>query len=112
MQASMPSLRDLDLFHCPVTDITSYRDDVFKLLPGLKWLDSFDVDDNEKDEDGEEGDEDDDDEDDLLSSEVGEEDDDDGEEGDDDGEEGEDDFGEEDDEVDEEAAASAKRQRR
>jgi len=96
---SLPALKDLDLFNCPVTEVANYRAGIFEMLPSLKYLDGFDQDENEKEEDdeddGEEGDDDD-----LLSSEVGEDDDDDiGEEGD----FGEDDeFGEEDDELGEE----------
>lgn len=86
-------LNDLDLYHCPVTEVEGYRASIFDMLGNLKYLDGFDADDNEKDED----DDDDGDADDLLSSEVGDEDDDDddlGEDDDDEGEDGEDDEGE------------------
>ena len=102
--ACLPSLRDVDLFNCPVTEVDNYRDGVFDLLQGLKYLDGFDQEDNEKEEDededdGEEGD------DDLLSSEVGEEEDDELGEDDDDDELGpseDDDLGEDDGELGEE----------
>jgi len=76
---SLPVLRDLDLFNCPVTEVENYREGIFDMLPSLKYLDGFDVDDNEKDEDEE-----DEADDDLLSSEVGDDEDD--ELGEDDGE--------------------------
>jgi len=82
------NLRDLDLFNCPVTEIEAYRDGVFEMIPGLKYLDGFDADDKEKPEDEDEDEEDEGDED-LLSSEVGEDD-------------GEDDLGEDDDDLGEE----------
>jgi len=84
---SLPSLKDLDLFNCAVTEVENYRQGVFDMLPNLKYLDGFDVDDNEKeddDEDDEDGDIDDDD-DDLLDSEGG---------GEEDSELGEEEFGE------------------
>ena len=79
---SLPLLRDLDLFHCPVTELEDYRSGLFDLLPSLQYLDGFDAEDNEKeeDEDDDEGDydDDDDDEEDIISSSEGI-----GEEGDD-----------------------------
>jgi len=119
------NLKDLDMFNCPVTDLDTYRNGVFDMIPTLKYLDGFDVDDNEKPEDEDDEDEGEGD-DDLLSSEVGEDDDDLGEDdedgpfgdldGEDDedgplGEDGEDD-GEEDEAEDDPAAAPAKRQKR
>jgi len=75
--SSLPNLRDLDLFNCPVTDVENYRQGLFDIMPNLKYLDGFDVDDNEKEEDDEDEDEDDiddDNDDDLLDSEgAGEE---------------------------------------
>jgi len=138
---SLPALKDLDLYNCPVTEVASYRSGIFEMLPSLKYLDGFDENENEKDDDDDDDDGEGDD-DDLLSSEVGEDEEDDiGEDDDDLGEEGEDfgedeDFGEEgedfgedgeegeegeedgeedggeDEEEDMEAAAAAKRQRR
>ena len=68
---SLPNLRDLDLFNCAVTETDNYRTEVFNMLPVLKYLDGFDIDDNEKED---EEDDDDGDESDLLNSEDGEED--------------------------------------
>ena len=48
--ACLPSLRDLDLFNCPVTEVDNYRDGVFDLLQNLKFLDGFDQEDNEKED--------------------------------------------------------------
>jgi len=72
--SSLPNLRDLDLFNCPVTEVENYRQGLFDIMPNLKHLDGFDVDDNEKEEDDEDEDEDDiddDNDDDLLDSEGG-----------------------------------------
>ena len=75
---SLPALRDLDLFNCAVGEVENYRDELFDMLPELKYLDGYDRDGNEKDDDDDDDDDDGDDDDgddDLLSSEVGEEDD-------------------------------------
>lgn len=102
----LESLKNLDLFNCEVTNLNDYRDNVFKLLPQLTFLDGYDKDDKEApDSDAEayvEGlDDDDDDEDDDEVDEEdydedaapGDDDEEDGEEDDEDedGEEGEDD---------------------
>ena len=42
-QGSLPSLKDLDLFNCAVTEAENYRQGVFDMLPNLKYLDGFDV---------------------------------------------------------------------
>ena len=42
-QSSLPNLRDLDLFNCPVTEVDSYRQGLFEMLPNLKYLDGFDA---------------------------------------------------------------------
>lgn len=42
-QGSLPSLKDLDLFNCAVTEVENYRQGVFDMLPNLKYLDGFDV---------------------------------------------------------------------
>nr|XP_022306231.1 acidic leucine-rich nuclear phosphoprotein 32 family member A-like isoform X2 [Crassostrea virginica] len=58
-------LKHLDLFNCEVTQLDDYREQVFELLPNLKYLDGFDKNDKEADddeEDGEDGSENDDDE--------------------------------------------------
>ncbi|XP_041965807.1 acidic leucine-rich nuclear phosphoprotein 32 family member A-like isoform X1 [Alosa sapidissima] len=132
----LESLKSLDLFNCEVTNLNDYRENVFKLLPQLTYLDGYDKEDkeapdsdaegyveglddeDEDDEDGAEedydedaapGDEDDDDE------EVEEEEDDEegGEEDDDDlsGEEEEDELneGEDDEDLDEERGQKRKR---
>ncbi|XP_015250124.1 PREDICTED: acidic leucine-rich nuclear phosphoprotein 32 family member A isoform X2 [Cyprinodon variegatus] len=41
------SLKSLDLFNCEVTNLNEYRDNVFKLLPQLTYLDGYDKDDKE-----------------------------------------------------------------
>ncbi|XP_063737242.1 acidic leucine-rich nuclear phosphoprotein 32 family member A isoform X1 [Eleginops maclovinus] len=95
------TLKSLDLFNCEVTNLNEYRDNVFKLLPQLTYLDGYDKDDKEApDSDAEvyaEGlDDDDDDEDDVEEEEYDE----DAAPGDEEEEEGEED--EEDNEEEEE----------
>lgn len=54
-------LKSLDLFNCEVSSTENYRDEVFKTLPNLKYLDGFDANDEEAESDEEitgEGDED------------------------------------------------------
>ncbi|CAF0875233.1 unnamed protein product [Brachionus calyciflorus] len=86
--AKLQSLTNLDLFNCEVTQVESYRDKIFKLLPNLKYLDGFDQneqeedefegenesddDDDEEDDDEEDDDEDDDEEDEDEEEEAGE----------------------------------------
>uniref|UniRef100_A0A3B5QCK4 Acidic leucine-rich nuclear phosphoprotein 32 family member n=1 Tax=Xiphophorus maculatus TaxID=8083 RepID=A0A3B5QCK4_XIPMA len=41
------SLKSLDLFNCEVTNLNEYRDNVFKLLPQLTYLDGYDKEDKE-----------------------------------------------------------------
>ncbi|CAI9619152.1 unnamed protein product, partial [Staurois parvus] len=41
------SLKSLDLFNCVVTNLNEYRENVFKLLPQLTYLDGYDRDDKE-----------------------------------------------------------------
>lgn len=41
------TLKSLDLFDCEVTNLNEYRDNVFKLLPQLTYLDGYDKDDKE-----------------------------------------------------------------
>ncbi|XP_019723035.1 acidic leucine-rich nuclear phosphoprotein 32 family member A isoform X3 [Hippocampus comes] len=94
------TLRSLELYTCEVTNLSEYRDNVFKLLPQLIYLDGYDKDDKEtsdsdtklyaegweygdEDEDDEEDYDDDDDDDDAPSGEEEED------EGDDDEEENE-----------------------
>lgn len=43
----LEELSALDLFDCDVTEIGDYRQKVFDLLPQLKYLDGFDVNDIE-----------------------------------------------------------------
>lgn len=43
----LKELSALDLFDCDVTEIGDYRQKVFELLPQLKYLDGFDVNDIE-----------------------------------------------------------------
>ncbi|KAK0093190.1 hypothetical protein PV326_014125 [Microctonus aethiopoides] len=56
------NLRSLDLFNNEATDMDNYRDKVFSLIPSLKYLDGFDMDDcevedSEGNEDGSDDDE-------------------------------------------------------
>lgn len=43
----MESLKSLDLFNCEVTNLNDYRENVFKLLPQLTYLDGYDKEDKE-----------------------------------------------------------------
>lgn len=51
--ASLEKLEILDLFNNEVTSAESYRNNVFRLIPSLKFLDGFDKDDNEAPSDDE-----------------------------------------------------------
>lgn len=85
-------VESLDLFQCPVTKVKGYRDEVFALIPSLKYLDGADAEGNERLE----TDDDDDEEEDDEEGEEGPEGEEEGDE--DDGEEEEDEDGEGDDE--------------
>lgn len=118
----LENLKSLDLFNCEVTNLNDYRENVFKLLPQLTYLDGYDRDDKEApdsdaegyvegldDEEEEEEDEEEYDEDaHLVEDEEDEEEEEEGEEEDMSGEEEEDEEGynawEVDDEEDEEEA--------
>jgi acidic leucine-rich nuclear phosphoprotein 32 family member B len=80
-------VESLDLFQCPVTKVKGYREEVFALIPSLKYLDGADAEGNERLETDDDEDE--------------EEDNDEGEEGAEGEEQGDEDDGEE--EHDEEA---------
>lgn len=54
-QKNFSELKHLDLFNCEVTQLDDYREQVFELLPNLKYLDGFDKNDKEADEDEEDG---------------------------------------------------------
>jgi len=43
----LEELTALDLFDCAVTEISDYREKVFEMLPQLKYLDGFDINDDE-----------------------------------------------------------------
>ncbi|XP_064013941.1 acidic leucine-rich nuclear phosphoprotein 32 family member A isoform X1 [Pogoniulus pusillus] len=43
----LENLKSLDLFNCDVTNLNDYRENVFKLLPQLTYLDGYDRDDKE-----------------------------------------------------------------
>ncbi|XP_063052514.1 acidic leucine-rich nuclear phosphoprotein 32 family member A-like [Engraulis encrasicolus] len=96
----LETLKSLDLFNCEVTNLNDYRENVFKLLPQLTYLDGYDKDDKEAPDSDAEGyagldDDDDEDEDDYDEDAApGEEDDD-----DEDVEEEEDEEGEEEDDL-------------
>jgi len=46
---SLRNLRSLDLFNCDLTESETHREDVFRLLPQLQYLNSFDREDQEQD---------------------------------------------------------------
>uniref|UniRef100_A0A8C0MRC5 Acidic leucine-rich nuclear phosphoprotein 32 family member n=1 Tax=Canis lupus familiaris TaxID=9615 RepID=A0A8C0MRC5_CANLF len=111
----LENLKSLDLFNCEVTNLNDYRENVFKLLPQLTYLDGYDrddkeapdsdaegyvegLDDDEEDEDEEEYDEDAQ----VVEDEEDEEEEEEGEEEDVSGEEEEDEEGYNDGEVDDE----------
>ncbi|XP_036440117.1 acidic leucine-rich nuclear phosphoprotein 32 family member A isoform X1 [Colossoma macropomum] len=99
----LESLKSLDLFNCEVTNLNDYRENVFKLLPQLTYLDGYDKEDKEApDSDAEayvEGlDDDEDDEDEVEEEDYDE----DAAPGDEDEEEGEDEDEEEGEEEEEE----------
>ncbi|XP_062357781.1 acidic leucine-rich nuclear phosphoprotein 32 family member A isoform X5 [Cinclus cinclus] len=117
----LENLKSLDLFNCEVTNLNDYRENVFKLLPQLTYLDGYDgddkeapdsdaegyvegLDDEEEDEDGTgEGEEEDEDGTwDVVEDEEEEEEEEEGEEEDVSGEEEEDEEGYNDGEVDDE----------
>lgn len=54
VQKEFTNLKQLDLFNCEVTGGDNYREKVFALLPGLVYLDGYDVNDKEV-EDSDEG---------------------------------------------------------
>lgn len=53
MQACLDSFVSLDVFTCPLTTQTDYRDKLWSLLPGLQVLDGYDKDGREVNEDEE-----------------------------------------------------------
>ncbi|XP_053574474.1 acidic leucine-rich nuclear phosphoprotein 32 family member A isoform X2 [Bombina bombina] len=89
------NLKSLDLFNCEVTNLNDYRENVFKLLPQLTYLDGYDRNEKEApDSDAEayvEGDEEDEDDEEDFDEDIPP------------GEEGEEDEEEEEEEEDEEA---------
>ncbi|KAF4091001.1 hypothetical protein AMELA_G00032060 [Ameiurus melas] len=100
----LESLKSLDLFNCEVTNLNDYRENVFKLLPQLTYLDGYDKEDKEApDSDAEayvEGLDDDEDEDDEVDEEEYDEDAAPGEEDEEEGDEEDEEEGEEEEEED------------
>uniref|UniRef100_A0A2I3HMU0 Acidic leucine-rich nuclear phosphoprotein 32 family member n=1 Tax=Nomascus leucogenys TaxID=61853 RepID=A0A2I3HMU0_NOMLE len=47
LKTSFENIKSLDLFNCDVTNLNDYRENVFKLLPQLTYLDGYDPDDKE-----------------------------------------------------------------
>lgn len=47
VQQNLKNLRSLDLYSCEVSTAKDYRDNVFEMLPQLRYLDGFDQEDNE-----------------------------------------------------------------
>lgn len=47
VQQNMKNLKSLDLYSCEVSAANDYRDNVFEMLPQLRYLDGFDQEDNE-----------------------------------------------------------------
>lgn len=70
-KSQLTNLRNLDLFNCDVTSADEYRENTFKLLPQLKFLDGFDQNEQEEDEFEEGGSEDDEEDDDDSADEDG-----------------------------------------
>ncbi|XP_003228609.1 acidic leucine-rich nuclear phosphoprotein 32 family member A isoform X1 [Anolis carolinensis] len=116
----LENLKSLDLFNCEVTNLNDYRDNVFKLLPQLTYLDGYDRDDKEAPDSDAEGyvegldDEEDEEDEEEFDEEDEEDEEEEGEEEDVSGEEEEDEEGYNDGEVDdeeeeEEAAAEEER---
>lgn len=54
-QKKLENLKSLDLFNCEVTNLNDYRENVFKLLPQLTYLDGYDRDDKEASDSDAEG---------------------------------------------------------
>uniref|UniRef100_A0A8C6EPL8 Acidic leucine-rich nuclear phosphoprotein 32 family member n=1 Tax=Marmota marmota marmota TaxID=9994 RepID=A0A8C6EPL8_MARMA len=52
---NLENLKSLDLFNCEVTNLNDYRENVFKLLPQLTYLDGYDQDDKEASDSDAEG---------------------------------------------------------
>ncbi|XP_033904082.1 acidic leucine-rich nuclear phosphoprotein 32 family member A-like [Acipenser ruthenus] len=100
----LENLKSLDLFNCEVTNLNDYRENVFKLLPQLTYLDGYDKEDKEAPDSDTEAWKDDDDEDDDDEVEEEEEYDEEAVAGEDDEEEEEEDEeeGEEEEEISEE----------
>ncbi|XP_059124036.1 acidic leucine-rich nuclear phosphoprotein 32 family member A isoform X1 [Peromyscus eremicus] len=109
----LENLKSLDLFNCEVTNLNDYRENVFKLLPQVTYLDGYDRDNKEAPDSDVEGYVEDDDEEDedeeeydeyaqLVEDEEEEDEEEEGEEEDVSGEEEEDEEGYNDGEVDEE----------
>lgn len=46
-QKKLEGLKSLDLFNCEVTNLNGYRENVFRLLPQLVYLDGYDREDKE-----------------------------------------------------------------
>jgi len=83
----LKNLKSLDLFNCEVTATEKYREEVFKLLSQLKYLDGFDAEDREAEDSDEDGIGEDGDEDEIENEVDGEEEGDDDEDDDEDGDE-------------------------
>lgn len=47
LQKKLENLKSLDLFNCEVTNLNAYRENVFKLLPQVMYLDGYDRDNKE-----------------------------------------------------------------
>lgn len=47
LQKKLENLKSLDLFNCEVTNLNDYRENVFKLLPQVTYLDGYDRDNKE-----------------------------------------------------------------
>jgi len=69
-QASLPSLRELDMEGCAVAEEDAYRETVFEMLPQIKYLDGVDGDGEEKDEEEEDEEEEDDDDEEEADEDV------------------------------------------
>ncbi|KAM3919510.1 acidic leucine-rich nuclear phosphoprotein 32 family member E isoform 1-T1 [Leptodactylus fuscus] len=54
---NLKNLKSLDLFNCEITNLEDYRDNIFRKLPQIIYLDGFDQEDNEAPDSEEEDDE-------------------------------------------------------
>ena len=47
--SEIENLQAVDLYDCPLTEKEGYREQIFQVLPSLKYLDGFDINNEEAD---------------------------------------------------------------